>query len=404
MPARAAELEFSPNDMWKMGGLVFRMPLTALSFIAGSLALSGFPLVTAGFWSKDEILAQAWSLDRVIFWVLLASAGLTAFYSARQISLTFLGTPRSRAATYTRENRPVMTVPLVILALFAVGLGWLGIPASFPVLGKLLPSWFGPFVDLSLTSLGVSVHEPSSTAVAWQPLILGVGCAVGGLALGWWVYARTPLEADPLRKAMHRLHLGWLYRAMEQRFYLDTVYRVLVTRPAVWLAGAMDVVDRRVIDAPIVAFARGFGQTGSLAPSAERFDQRFLDRAVNGIGAFSRMLARLSIRVDDGLIDGLVRDVARIGRAFSGVFGGAGRTVVDGADKGATGYGRAPSGAFQGIDDGLIDGTVRGIASLTGALGKWSRKMQSGNLPDYLWNAFMIIILLAAVLVLFQRI
>ena len=136
-----------------MGGLGFRMPVTAVSFMAGSLALSGFPLVTAGFWSKDEILAHAWPGYDWVFWSLAGAALLTAFYSARQIFLIFFNKPRTRAAVYARENAAVMVVPLAILAVFAITLGWVGIPEDFPLLGRWIPGGFGPFVERSIEYL-----------------------------------------------------------------------------------------------------------------------------------------------------------------------------------------------------------------------------------------------------------
>ena len=88
-----------PQDMRNMGGLLGRMPITAWTFIIGGLALSGFPLLTAGFWSKDEILAFAWyGQNTWVFWTLGVAAFLTAFYTARQIGLTFLGSPRTEGA------------------------------------------------------------------------------------------------------------------------------------------------------------------------------------------------------------------------------------------------------------------------------------------------------------------
>ena len=77
----------------------------------GGLALSGFPIFTAGFWSKDEILAYSWGLDhKVIFWILAIAAFLTAFYTMRQIGLTFLGQPRSEGAEHAPESVWQMTV------------------------------------------------------------------------------------------------------------------------------------------------------------------------------------------------------------------------------------------------------------------------------------------------------
>ena len=96
--------------------------------------MSGFPIVTAGFWSKDEILAEIWheSSDGevfafIVFWTLVIAALLTAFYTMRQISLTFLGKPRTALAEHAHESNRFMTIPLVGLAVFAVTAGWIGI-------------------------------------------------------------------------------------------------------------------------------------------------------------------------------------------------------------------------------------------------------------------------------------
>ncbi|RPJ02122.1 MAG: NADH-quinone oxidoreductase subunit L, partial [Chloroflexi bacterium] len=129
-----------PQDMWNMGGLRRKMPVTFWTFLIGGFALSGFPLLTAGFWSKDEILAGAFNGGfPVVFGVLARAALLTVFYTMRQITLTFLGEPRSDAAEHARETPWSMALPLVVLAVFAVAAGWSGIPAAFPGLGGLIP-------------------------------------------------------------------------------------------------------------------------------------------------------------------------------------------------------------------------------------------------------------------------
>ncbi len=94
-----------PQDMYNMGGLRKKMPITFWTFLIGGLALSGFPLITAGFWSKDEIFAEAWGNGSwIVFIVLALAALLTAFYTMRQITLTFLGEPRSEAARARQRN------------------------------------------------------------------------------------------------------------------------------------------------------------------------------------------------------------------------------------------------------------------------------------------------------------
>ncbi len=95
-----------PQDMYNMGGLRKKMPVTFWTFLFGGLALSGFPLITAGFWSKDEILADAFAHAPIVFIVLALAALLTAFYTARQITLIFLGEPRTKAADHAVESKP----------------------------------------------------------------------------------------------------------------------------------------------------------------------------------------------------------------------------------------------------------------------------------------------------------
>jgi len=152
-----------PQDMRNMGGLRKKMPVTFWTFLAGGLALSGFPLITAGFWSKDEILSGAFSGGHVLVFVVLAvTALLTAFYTARQLTLVFLGKPRTTAAEHASESRLVMTLPLVGLAIFAIGLGWVGIPQAFPLLGKISPAWFQEFVGSMLT---YAAHEEAHSYI-----------------------------------------------------------------------------------------------------------------------------------------------------------------------------------------------------------------------------------------------
>ncbi len=391
VPANADAMLSNPNDMWKMGGLAFRMPVTAVSFLAGSLALSGFPLVTAGFWSKDEILASAWTANRPIFWALLSAAVLTGFYSARQIGLVFLGKPRTRAATYARENRAVMVVPLAILALFAIGLGWVGISGDFPLLGRWFPGWFGPFVERSIEGVGEVLQAGAAAeAVSSQlPLLFGLLASLGGLFAGWWVYGRKPVTVtgpagaadgvsvgDPVQLALARVKLGWLYQVPAHQYYFNELYQWLVVRPAVRLADVCSAIDSKAIDATVVAFARGFGQQGGVGPAVDSIDRNVFDGVVNGAGTLSRLTARLVHWLDAGLLDGLINFL--------------------------TGLGRFSSGGLRLFDEGVVDGAVKATADGFGVLGDRARRMQTGLLPDYLWNAFVMILLLVAALVLFQ--
>jgi len=177
-----------PQDMFNMGGLAKKMPVTFATFLIGGLALSGFPLITAGFWSKDEILYGAFGSGYIIVFITLAlSALLTAFYTARQITLTFLGEPRTASAEHASENKWTMVAPLIILSFFAISAGWVGIPKGFPVLGGLIPNWFGDFLGSMLAHGEGGQHQAQS----YVPLLTSLCVSLGGLLLGWLVYRKV---------------------------------------------------------------------------------------------------------------------------------------------------------------------------------------------------------------------
>lgn len=233
--------EVDPQDMYNMGGLHRKMPITFWTFLVGGLALAGFPLFSAGFWSKDEILADAFGHQHfAVFLVLAVAALLTAFYTMRQITLTFLGEPRTEAANHASENKWTMTFPLVILAFFAVTAGWVGIPEHFPGLGGLIPSWFNHFVGQTL------LEAPHPVDFNFIPLLTSLVVALGGLALGWVVYRDVTAGApDPLQLA-----LRGFYTVLQRKYYFDEIYDFLFVRPANWLAEIFTFrwLDRGVID------------------------------------------------------------------------------------------------------------------------------------------------------------
>src|SRR5690606_29457637 len=141
-----------------MGGLSKKIPVTFYTFLIGGFALAGFPIVTAGFWSKDEILADAWlglsegfGPQALVFVMLALAAFLTAFYTMRQICLTFFGDARTEEAEHASLGGPrsivsqAMQLPLIILAVFAVIAGFVGVPTEFPILGQIFSPEHNPF-------------------------------------------------------------------------------------------------------------------------------------------------------------------------------------------------------------------------------------------------------------------
>src|SRR3990172_9424982 len=172
--AHAAHDHVDPQNMLNMGGLRRRMPWTFGTFLIGGLALAGFPIVTAGFWSKDEILAAAFDGHLLVFALLALAALLTAVYVARQIGLTFLGKPRSSAAEHAHESSRVMLAPLVLLSIFSIAAGWAGIHQEFPLIGGWVPNWVEEFVAGTLTA------HPEATAFSVPPLLTSLVVSLGG--------------------------------------------------------------------------------------------------------------------------------------------------------------------------------------------------------------------------------
>ena len=231
------------QDMFNMGGLRKKMPITFWTFLIGGLALSGFPVLTAGFWSKDEIFAEAFGTGNLaVFIVLALAAFLTAFYTMRQITLTFLGEPRTKASEHASETTWTMTIPLMVLSVFAIGFGWVGIPEHFPGLGGILPNWFHEFVGSTLAQL------PEAVEFNYVPLITSLFVALGGLFFGWLAYRNVSSPAED------RLQIPLL----KNKYYFDEIYAFLFVRPAQWIAEKFtsQFMDQTVIDGVLHSLAR----------------------------------------------------------------------------------------------------------------------------------------------------
>jgi len=246
-----------PQDMRNMGGLKDRMPWTFWTFLIGGFALSGFPFITAGFWSKDAILGGAFEAGQwVVFGTLALSALLTAFYTMRQISLTFLGQPRTKAAAHATEDDPIfypIILALVPLAFFAIAAGWVGIPNDFLGLQLGEINWIHEFVG------GTLLEHPPAEVFNIIPLLTSILVAGGGLLIGWWLYKDIKAnQADPLEAP-----LGPVYTLLKNKYYFDTgkyktaageygdnLIQALFVRPTVWLSEVFVSiwVDKNTID------------------------------------------------------------------------------------------------------------------------------------------------------------
>ena len=282
-----------PQDMRNMGGLLSRMPITGWTFIVGGLALSGFPILTAGFWSKDEILSSAWfGQNTLVFWTLAAAAFLTAFYTARQIGLTFLGKPRTEGAVHAPESVRSMTLPLALITPFAIALGWAGIPEHFPVIGGILPNWLEHFMEPYIEYQGFHAVHPEFSMV---PLAVSLIVALGGLAVGLLVYGRGLAEGqiDPLRRL-----LGPLWVVFHRKYYVDELYAFTIIPFSTGLSKFLYWVDDLWVIDPIVD---AFGTVAVwIAKAAAEVDRWVVDGTVNAIGRTADRMGRVIRNTQDG--------------------------------------------------------------------------------------------------------
>jgi NADH-quinone oxidoreductase subunit L len=276
------EPDLDPQDMFNMGGLRKKMPITFWTFLIGGLALSGFPIITAGFWSKDEILGEAWKHYQLVFALLVFAAFMTAFYTMRQISLTFLGKPRTEAAGHARESHWTMWLPLVILAFFAIFAGYIGVKADVPGFGAINGAFqSGSALERFVEGTVAPVMELERLPFDPAPMILGSAAGLLGLFLGWWVYGRRPLAAgqpDPLEVKM-----GGLYVVLKNKYYIDEFYNYVFVQPARRFAAWMgDVFDRKGIDGVLHGIARG---AWGLALRFRVFDTRVVNGGADGLAS-----------------------------------------------------------------------------------------------------------------------
>ena len=252
------------NNMSEMGGLRKPMPVTFWTFLIGAAALAGIPPL-AGFWSKDEIIAEAFRSGHYVVWVVtVVTAALTAFYMARAIVLTFFGGYRGHG--HPHESPRVMTAPLVILAGLAAVAGFFG----------------APFVAGGFRSLVHFGEEAHLAEFDFALAALSVAVALGGIALGWSLYRRYR-ERDPLRS------LGPLYTLLDRKYYLDEIYLRGIVRPIQY----------------------------AVARAVYWSNQRILDGLVNGFGRLARLMGRATDATDRNLVDGAVNRVA-IGAGWTG--------------------------------------------------------------------------------------
>ena len=226
------------QDMRRMGALRAAMPITAVTFIVGWLAIAGVPPLS-GFWSKDEILLAAWEQPDIgpLLWAVgLVTALLTAYYMSRQTFLVFFGGQRWDDGAHPHESPPTMTLPLVVLAGAAAVGGALNLP--------LVKDWLvlEHFLDPALAH---SHHFSSGTGTKVLLALVATVAAVGGIAVAVGAWLRSRIPTDKLEPAL-----------LENAFYVDAGVSKFVGGPGTAAFEAAAATDRKVVDGAVNGVAK----------------------------------------------------------------------------------------------------------------------------------------------------
>ncbi|MBW2120339.1 MAG: NADH-quinone oxidoreductase subunit L [Deltaproteobacteria bacterium] len=279
-------------DMRKMGGLRKLTPITFWTFLIATLAISGFPPFS-GFFSKDEILWQAFQQNRLLWAIGFVAAGMTSFYMFRAVFMTFFGECRApqEVKKHIHESPRIMTVPLMILAALSIAGGWIGIPHALkganrfheflstairtsPETGgsaaakiHLLLASNQSTAELAKHGL-VSAHPPVDPT-EYTLMALSVGIALVGLAVAYLLYMAKPVLGERFVASWQRL-----YRLVLNKYYVDEIYEVL-----------------------FIDSLKGLGR--GLWKGVDTF---LIDGAVNGVAYVIRILSDLMRRLQNGLV------------------------------------------------------------------------------------------------------
>lgn len=226
------------QDIRKMGGLKRYLPITHLTFLLGCIAIAGIPPFS-GFFSKDEILAYAYSKD-VVFYVLgAATALLTAFYMFRLYATTFLGSFRGTEEQkhHLHESPSAMTLPLIVLAVLSVVGGWIGIPEVLMKGAHSLEHFLAPVFAEATKRL--NAHPPESHSTEYTLMAI----TVVGASIAIFVATSRFSKRPELQEATG------FGKVLANKWYVDELYNFIIVRPLNWLAKFLNsFVERDLID------------------------------------------------------------------------------------------------------------------------------------------------------------
>ncbi|MGD9418508.1 MAG: NADH-quinone oxidoreductase subunit L [Verrucomicrobiota bacterium JB025] len=282
------------QDIRKMGGLQKAMPKTFLSYAVGMMALSGFPFVFSGFWSKEAIFhsAMGWPGGYGPFLLAATAALLTAFYMTRQALLVFRGNARSKDAEHAHESPAVMTLPLQVLAVGAVLLAVVGTPA-WP--------WFEKWME--------NEHAHFHIEGFWAHggiglVVLSLALVSVGVGVAWNLYKQAPTDSEAPDKLEGML--GGVWGFLRNAMFFDALYDRCVIAPLNFLAGAVDALERMVMVPMMGCFEsalKWFGRCTGLS------DEEGINKGFDGICGGMKSCGASASKAQKGRPQGYLRSI-----------------------------------------------------------------------------------------------
>ena len=262
------------QDIQQMGGVSKHMPRTYWTFLISSAALVGVPF-TAGFFSKDEILLEAFHVNKVLFAMGLMAAFLTAFYMTRLISLTFWGEQRD-PQIHAHESPKVMTSPLIVLAVLSIVAGYVAWPTK---------NVFHEFLHFG---------EGEAHGFSWAVAGMATLAAALGIGLGLALFWKRVIDPSIFRRKM-----GWAYNLLLNKYYFDEIYWAILVKPMFWTMRLLARFDEKVVDGLVNGVAY---LTLALSVIQAWIDKWIVDGLVNFIGGFVKLWGRFFRFAQTGLL------------------------------------------------------------------------------------------------------
>ena len=273
------------QDIRKMGGLRSKIPWTYRLFLIGTVAIAGIPPL-AGFWSKDEILAHAFTHHHYLLYGMAAIAALlTSFYMFRLIYLTFYGTSRMDHHTeeHVHESPMVMVGPLMALGVLSILGGFLGFPPEH--------GWLHQFLA---PVAGTGEEHDASTGLVLMLMLIATGIALLGWGLAHYFYSVNLSVADRLAAQFQAA-----YRILLNKYYVDELYDLIWVEPTKKLGFLFDWFDRTVID----GFVRAVAHSADLAAAGSTWLEKYvIYSGLNVIGYGNHLAARQWRQLQSGMV------------------------------------------------------------------------------------------------------